>query len=327
MPLPIQHILGIFVDNVKKRGSVLPLSKRTATGWAKGLDLPRGGETVLYTGHMYQMIPAIDAMASQMALLENSFLTRFFGIGRVMNKFISLSFFMGLTASAKKMEHSNQVLRDIVGLLREADVKFGYLYEDEFYAGALLYDDGLDESFGNHARRVAAHLKKLGVKRLITVDPHTTKMLRQAYPHFVKDFDIEVVNYLEVLAQKHPEAAKKMNGEVVVHDSCVYARYENICEQPRELLRAAGITVREPELSGKSTHCCGGPLESLFPAEAHRIAGNRVDQLEAEGKNVVTMCPFCWVNLSKTAGDRLVINDIASTLAAGRRQASSSSGQ
>ena len=85
MPLPIQHILGIFVDNVKKRGSVLPLSKRTATGWAKGLDLPRGGETVLYTGHMYQMIPAIDAMASQMALLENSFLTRFFGIGRVMS--------------------------------------------------------------------------------------------------------------------------------------------------------------------------------------------------------------------------------------------------
>jgi Fe-S oxidoreductase len=325
MPLPIQHILGIFVDNVKKRGSVLPLSKRTATGWARGLDLPRGGETVLYTGHMYQMIPAIDAMASQMALLENSFLTKFFGIGRVMNKFISLSFFMGLTASAKKMEHSNQVLRDIVGLLREAGVKFGYLYEDEFYAGALLYDDGLDESFGNHARRVAAHLKKLGVKRLITVDPHTTKMLRQAYPHFVKDFDIEVVNYLEVLAQAHPKATAPVKGEVVVHDSCVYARYENICDQPRELLRAAGIAVREPELSGKATHCCGGPLESLFPAEAHRISGNRVDQLEAAGKDVVTMCPFCWVNLSKAAGDRLVINDIASTLAAGRRQASSSS--
>jgi Fe-S oxidoreductase len=325
MPLPIAPILGIFADNLRKRGSVLPLSKRTATGWARGLNLPRGGETVLYTGHVYQMIPAIDAMSSQMALLENSFLTRFFGIGRLMNKFISLSFFMGLTASSEKMRHSNQVLRDIVGLLREAGVKFGYLYEDEFYAGALLYDDGLDESFGNHARRVAAHLKKLGVKRLITVDPHTTKMLRQAYPHFVKDFDIEVVNYLEVLAEKHPEAAKQMNGEVVVHDSCVYARYENICDQPRELLRAAGISVREPELSGKATHCCGGPLESLFPAEAHRISGNRVEQLEAQGKNVVTMCPFCWVNLSKAAGDRLVINDIASALAAGRRQASSSS--
>jgi len=121
-----------------------------------------------------------------------------------------------------------------------------------------------------------------------------------------------------VVAQSYPEAREPINEEVVVHDSCVYARYENICDQPRELLRAAGLSVREPKQSRKSTHCCGGPLESLFPAEAHRISANRVDQLEAEGKNVVTMCPFCWVNLSKAAGDRLVINDIASTLAARR---------
>ena len=139
------------------------------------------------------------------------------------------------------------MLRDIVGLLRGAGVEFGYLYEDEFYAGALLYDDGLDDAFGEHARRVAAHLKKLGVRRLITVDPHTTNMLRQAYPRFVKDYDIEVQNYLEVLAETHPEATEPVNGEVVVHDSCVYARYENIREQPRELLRAAGLSVREAE--------------------------------------------------------------------------------
>ncbi len=93
-------------------------------------------------------------------LLENSFLTRFFGIGRLMNKFVNLSFFMGLTASSKKMRHSNEVLRDIVGLLRGVGVEFGYLYEDEFYAGALLYDDGLDDAFSEHARCVAAHLKE-----------------------------------------------------------------------------------------------------------------------------------------------------------------------
>ncbi|HEY8905714.1 MAG TPA: (Fe-S)-binding protein [Rhodoferax sp.] len=325
MPLPIAPILGIFADNLRKRGSVLPLSKRAATGWAEGLNLPRGGKTVLYTGQIYQMIPAIDAMSSQMASLENSFLTKFFGIGRLINKFVSMSFFMGLTTSREKTEHSARVLRDIVGLLRDAGVEFGYLYEDEFYSGALLHDDGLDETFGNHARRVAAHLKEQGVRRVITVDPHTTNMLRQVYPKFVKDFDIEVQSYLEVLAQANPQVMEQVNKEVVVHDSCIYARYENMCDQPRELLRAAGLSVREPELSGKSTHCCGGPLESLFPAEAHRISGIRVDQLEAQGKTVVTMCPFCWLNLSKAAGDRLVINDIASTLASCRRQESLSS--
>jgi Fe-S oxidoreductase len=155
---------------------------------------------------------------------------------------------------------------------------------------------------------------------MITVDPHTTNMLRQVYPRYTKDFDIEVQSYLEVLAQAHPDAADPVNGEVVVHDSCVYARYEKMVDQPRELLRAAGLAVRDPALSGKSTHCCGGPLESLFPAEAHRISGIRVAQLEVEGKNVVTMCPICWVNLRKAAGDRLVIKDIANTLASCRQQ-------
>ncbi len=318
MALPIAPLLGIFADNVRKRGSVLPLTKARATGWARGLDIPRGGETVLYTGHMYQMTPLIDAMSAQMSTLENSFLTRFFGIGRVVNKFVNMTFFMGLTASAERTQRANQVLRDIVGLLREAKVEFGYLYEDEFYAGALLYDDGLDESFAAHARRVTAHLRKLGVRRLITVDPHTTQMFRQAYPLFVKDFDIEVRNYLEVLAEAGLEAAKPVDKEVVVHDSCIYARYVDIARQPRELLRAAGLSVREPKQAGKSTHCCGGPLESLFPAEAHRISGNRVDQLAAEGKNVVTMCPFCWVNLGNAAGDRLAVTDIATVLATSR---------
>ena len=318
MPLPIAPILGIFADNLRKRGSVLPLSKRAATGWAEGLNLPRGGKTVLYTGQIYQMIPAIVAMSTQMAALENSFLTRYFGIGRLINKFVSMSFFMGLTTSKEKTAHASRVLRDIVGLLRGAGVEFGYLYEDEFYSGAIAHDDGLDETFGNHARRVAARLKELGVRRVITVDPHTTNMLRQVYPKFVKDYDIEVQSYLEVLAQANPEKMATLNSEVVVHDSCLYARYENVVDQPRELLRAAGLTVREPELSAKSTHCCGGPLESLFPAEAHRISGIRITQLEAQGKNVVTMCPFCWVNLSKAAGEKLVVNDIANVLASAR---------
>lgn len=319
MPLPIAPILGILSDNLRKRGSVLPLSKRAATGWAKGLDIPRGGETILYTGHMYQLIPAIDAMASQMALLENSFITRFFGLGRLVNKLVNMSFFMSLTASSEKARRSNQVLRDIAGLLRDAGIEFGYLYEEELYSGALVYDEGMDGAFGDHARRVADRLKKHGVRRVITVDPHTTNMLREVYPKFVEDFDIEVKSYLEVLAEAHPDATTRPNGEIVIHDSCVYARYEKLVDQPRDLLQAAGLTVREPELSGKSTHCCGGPIESLFPSEAHRITEDRVAQLEAAGKDVVTMCPICWVNLSKAAGDRLTVTDIANMLASRRR--------
>ncbi len=315
MPLPIGPVLGILSDNLRKRGSVLPLSRNGVTGWAKGLNLPRGGKTVLYTGLMYQLIPSIDALASQMALFENSTITQFFGLGRFFNQFINLSFFMSLAASKEMKQENDQVLRNIAGMLRKAGVEFGYLYNQELYSGALVYDAGMDESFGLHARRVVEVFRKNGVRSVITVDPHTTSILRDVYPKFVRGFDLEVKNYMEVLAEHDLPVMQEQNKELVIHDSCVYARYERMIEQPRRLLTNAGVTTKQPELAGRSTYCCGGPIESLFPSKAHEIAASRVSQLSKCGENIVTMCPICQVNLRKAAGESCHVSDISNTLA------------
>ena len=315
MPLPIGPVLGILSDNLKKRGSVLPLSRSEADRWARGLNLPRGGETVLYTGLMYQLIPSIDALASQMARFEDSSITQFFGLGRFANRFINLSFFMSLTASKEMKQENDAVLRNIAGLLKKAGVEFGYLYGQELYSGALVYDGGMDESFSAHARRVFEVFRKNGVRKVITVDPHTTSILRDVYPKFVQNFDLEVKSYLEVLAEKDFPVMQAQNEEMVVHDSCVYARYEGMIEQPRKLLEKSGIKAKEPNLSGRSTFCCGGPIESLFPGKAHEIAANRVSQLKENGDDIVTMCPICLVNLRKAAGTGCRIRDISNPLA------------
>jgi Fe-S oxidoreductase len=315
VPLPIGPVLGILSDNLRKRGSVVPLSKSGATSWAKGLNIPRGGKTVLYTGLMYQLIPSIDALARQMALFEDSSITRFFGLGRFVNQFIDLSFLMALTASKEMRQENNQVLRNIAGMLKEAGVEFGYLYDRELYSGALVYDEGMDESFGSHARRVFEGFRENGVRCVITVDPHTTSILRDVYPKFIQDFDLEVKNYLEVLAERHLPVIREQNKELVIHDSCIYARYEGMTAQPRNLLTSAGVTAKEPESAGRSTACCGGPIESLFPSKAHEIAASRVSQLEAKGGNIVTMCPICQVNLRKVAGESCHIRDISNVLA------------
>ena len=91
MPLPTKDILGILADNLNQRKSVLPMSAAATTRWAKGLDLPKGGKTILYTGHMYQLIPIIDAMAGQMAKFEDSPITKFFGLGRNVNNVARIS--------------------------------------------------------------------------------------------------------------------------------------------------------------------------------------------------------------------------------------------
>ena len=106
------------------------------------------------------------------------------------------------------------------------------------------------------------------MKTVITIDPHTTTMLRSVYPRILDGYDIEVRSYLEVLAEKGLTPSTMLSGDVAIHDSCVFARYESVIDEPRELLTAAGVTIRDPENSGRQTWCCGGPAESLYPAKA-----------------------------------------------------------
>jgi len=314
MPLPTKHVLGILVDNLLKRKSVLRLSRRRATAWAEGLNIPRGGETILYTGHMYQLIPAISALAAKMAYFENSPITRFFSLGRFINKFVNLAWFMARTDPAETSQY-NGMLRGIARLLRAADVDFGYLYEDEMYSGALVHDEGVDDAFSRHARLVYEMFQKHRVKNVITVDPHTTNMLRSVYPEYIDDFQLNVRSYLEVLLDSNMEASQMLFQPITIHDSCVYARYEDIVNEPRQLLVRAGVKIIEPDYAGKLTHCCGGPIESFFPAKARSIAAERVEQLAATGGSIAAMCPICLVNLKHAAEDQdLEIKDISEYL-------------
>ncbi|MHB8156300.1 MAG: (Fe-S)-binding protein [Desulfocucumaceae bacterium] len=313
MPLPTGATIGILSDNLRKRNSVLPISPGNATRWAQGLGLPRGGETVIYTGLMYQLIPYIAAMSKAQGKVEDSWLADFAGLGRQVNKVINISAFMALPSGSMKKSY-NRILADIALLLKQAGAEFGYLYEEELYSGALIYDLGMDEVLEAHAHKVFEAFKKYGVKNIITVDPHTTNMLRSVYPTFIKNYDLKVKSYMEVLFERDIKPLKKIEGEVVIHDSCVYARYENMIDEHRELLSRAGITVREPRNSGKFTLCCGGPAESLFPKKAVERAKKRVDQIREAGACGATMCPICFVNLQKAADGGIQLDDISSYL-------------
>ena len=313
MPLPPGDVIGILADNLRLRRSVLPLSAKVATRWTEGLGLRHGGDTVLYTGMMYQLIPYIEGLVKAEMKFGDSPLAKYTGLGRKVNRFVNISAFMARPSAAERAVY-DQAPINVVHLLRRAGVEFGALYEDDLYSGALAYDLGADEVLLEHARRVHAVFRKRGVKTVITIDPHTTTMLRSVYPRILDGYDIEVRSYLEVLAEKGMTPSTMLSGDVAIHDSCVFARYEGIVDEPRELLAAAGVTIRDPENTGRQTWCCGGPIESLYPAKAAANAEKRVAQLRAAAPDAVTMCPMCFVNLSTAAGDTMRFKDISQYL-------------
>jgi len=313
MALPTGDVIGILADNLRLRRSVLPLSAKVATRWTESLGLRHGGDTVLYTGMMYQLIPYIEGLVKAEMKFGDSWLAKYTGLGRRVNRVVNISAFMARPSAAERAVY-DQVPINVVHLLRKAGVEFGALFEDDLYSGALAYDLGADEVLVEHARRVHAVFKKRGVKTVITIDPHTTTMLRSVYPKILEGYDIEVRSYLEVLAEKGLTPSTVLSGDVAIHDSCVFARYEGVVDEPRELLAAAGVTIVDPENTGRQTWCCGGPVESLYPAKAAANAEKRVAQLREAAPDAVTMCPMCFVNLSTAAGDTMRFKDISEYL-------------
>jgi Fe-S oxidoreductase len=303
-----------MTDNLKKRSTVFPVSRKKAAAWARNLDIPEGGATVLYTGSMYQLLPYMIAAVKRMERMEDSFLGKLVHTGRIFNRLINVSAFIARPSRAE-VKRYGRIIGNIALLLKRAGVEFGYLYGDELYAGALAYDMGVDAAFREHALRVHEMLKQHGVRSLITIDPHTTNVLRSVYPTVIDDYDLEVTSYLEALASSGIRPLRLIEEEITVHDSCVYARYEGVVEQPRELLRRAGYRIREPVDTRELTHCCGGPIESIFPKVANRIGEKRARQLrEADGSAVATMCPICMATLRKASDGDLNIDDISSFL-------------
>jgi Fe-S oxidoreductase len=301
----VSEVLSTLKDNIQRTGDPLGMKGVYWTKWAKGLHLPREGDTVLLTARMYQMLPYIMQVTSIVASAK-PFLSRY-GFG----PFISLgNRLMGdhiirlkaLGAEDVKSRSIN-ALRGIVRALMAVGKTPAYLYEDEPYSGVLLYDLGLDEFIDGHLKKVYRLLKSHNVKRIIGVDPHTVFMMREIYPKYIEGFDIEVKHYLEILSGESQRlkksVTKPLEKNLVMHDSCYLTRELGVIDQVRAVLVSLGVNVAEPENTKLDTACCGGPIEYAFRDLTEKVSRTRVQELSAISRDLLVVCPICLINLSK----------------------------
>ena len=301
----ISEVLSTLKDNIQKTGDPLGIKRVYWTEWCKGLNLQRAGKTILLTGRMYQMLPYIVQVTSLVSSAK-PFLSRN-GLGTIVNignrlmgdKIIRLKSLGSKNIRSK----SKKVLIGIVNALSAIGQRPAYLYEDEPYSGVLLYDLGLDEDIEGHIKSVYSLLKSHNVKKVIGVDPHTVFMLKEIYPKYIDNFDIEVKYYLELLSENN-EALKKsrkesIEKEFVIHDSCYMTRELGIIEQVRRISSSLGITIMEPENTKLDTACCGGPIEYAFRDLTEKVSRTRIQELANVSKNIIVECPICLINLSK----------------------------
>jgi Fe-S oxidoreductase len=301
----VSEVLSTLKDNIQRTGDPLGMKTVYWTGWAKGLNLPRSGHTILLTARMYQMLPYIMQVTSLVASAK-PFISRS-GLGAIVNmgnRFVGdkVIRFRAL-GSGKVRAKGTHILKGIVSALSAVAAMPAYLYEEEPYSGVLLYDLGLDEYIEEHLIEVYQLLKSHNVHKVICVDPHTTFMLREVYPRYIEDFDIEVNHYLEILSAENEtlkkSVRKPLDMNLVIHDSCYLTRELGVIEQVRGVLGSLGVSVAEPENTRLDTACCGGPIEYAYQDLTERVSRIRIQELSAISENVVVVCPICLMNLSK----------------------------
>jgi Fe-S oxidoreductase len=301
----ITQALSTLKGNIERTGDPLGFRHIYWTEWANGLGLPTGGKTVLVTARMYQMLPYVIQTTDMVASIKPLLAIKGFDKLLTLGNRLAGETMIRLKARGEKEVKSKgiKVLRGILAALNRIGQAPAYLYKEEPYSGVLLYDLGLEDGIASHIDKVYELLKGHGVEEVITVDPHTTYMMKEIYPEYIANYDIRVKHYLEILSEEKggigEVSDKNLPNEFAVHDSCVMTRDLGIVEQTRNVAAKLGVRLLEPENTKLDTACCGGPIEYAFADLSEKISGIRIQELASVCKNILVMCPICLVNLRK----------------------------
>jgi Fe-S oxidoreductase len=174
------------------------------------------------------------------------------------------------------------------------------------------------------ARALVETLNGLGVKRIVTCDPHAYNSLKNEYPEFGGTF--EVVHHTQLIDRLIREgkiALRKAAEGVIYHEPCYLARHNGEYEAPRRVLAAiAKDAPLEFALRRDKAMCCGAGGGRMWMEEhiGQRINVLRAEQaLEKAPKAIATACPYCAIMLrdgvAQLGRDDVPTKDIAELVA------------
>ncbi|KLU65196.1 lactate utilization protein A [Desulfosporosinus acididurans] len=219
---------------------------------------------------------------------------------------------------------NQKVSAALVKLLQAAGVHFAILGNDEKCCGDSARKLGNEYLFYSLASENIEVMKGYGIKKIITQCPHCFNILKNEYPQLGGDY--EVIHhsvFLLELAKAGKLKFKNIAGKsITYHDSCYLGRYNQIYNQPRELLKMVGLEIKEMSHTGEKSFCCGagGGRMWLEEHEGERINVMRTDEAIAVKTDYVgTACPFCLTMIvdgiaMREVGEELTALDISEIL-------------
>jgi Fe-S oxidoreductase len=222
-------------------------------------------------------------------------------------------------------ERNKNVARSIIHLLNNAQVDYGILGLDEMCCGETSRRLGHEYLFQVMVEQNLEIFASVKFNRIVTPCPHCLNTLKNEYSQFGDQ--LEVQHLTELLAENMTNSDFSPNGDslegrLAFHDSCYLGRYNQVYNQPRQLLNDAKVNLAEMSRKGEDSFCCGGGGGQMWmETDADtRINHRRLeDAIETNAEFVATACPYCLLMFddairSKGIGEQIQVMDVAEVL-------------
>ena len=188
-----------------------------------------------------------------------------------------------------------KIARAFVAVLQAAGARSGILADTEGSTGECLRRVGNEMLFQQLAGSLVETMNALGVKRIVTCDPHALNTLRNEYPDMGGHF--EVLHHTQLIAELLAQGRIQVQAQlqrVVFHDPCYLGRHNGEFDSPRQVLRQlCSDAPLEMALSREKAMCCGAGGGRMWMEETigKRINILRVEQaLETAPATIATAC-------------------------------------
>ena len=228
-------------------------------------------------------------------------------------------------------DRNKRIARSFVKIMQQAGVKFSILGTEENCTGDSARRGGNEYLYQTLAQTNIETLNNYNVKKIVTACPHCFNTLKNEYPQMGGNYDVQHhSDFIDDLVrdgkvEMDPAQVDKMKDRrAVFHDSCYLGRYNEVFEQPRDLVRAAtGMDLAEASDHHRTSLCCGAGGAQMWMEEKYeRVNMKRTEQLLDTGADTIaTACPFCITMItdgvkSKSLESDVKVLDVAEIVAA-----------
>jgi Fe-S oxidoreductase len=187
-------------------------------------------------------------------------------------------------------------------ILQKLEVDFTVLGKNEKCCGMPFIETGEVEKAQKLALTNLNAARERGATKILTICPGCYHSLKQALPKFVSE-EMEVQHVSSFLSDRiisgELELTKPLEAKVTYHDPCKLARYHNILEEPRSVIKSIkGVQFVELIHSGLDARCCGRVYEKELSDLTIGMSKERVEEAASVKAQVMaTSCPICARNL------------------------------